>query len=122
GGGLYVSGHAEIVDSAVTDNSISPTNTLGGGIHVDRAAASLRVVNSTVSGNVRVGIDTLGPVEVLGSTVVDNGAAFEGSPFTVGGSVLGGSSGPACASSPASSLGYNVVADASCQLGGPGDQ
>src|SRR5690606_33996679 len=76
----------------------------------------------TVSGNVRVGIDTLGPVDVLGSTVVDNGAAFEGSPYTVGGSMLGGSSGPTCVSSAASSLGYNVVADASCQLGGPGDQ
>jgi predicted outer membrane repeat protein len=110
GGGLSSRGDMYVGNSTVSNNYAEAK---GGGLH---AAGALTLVNSTVAsniasvgGNIGVGerLDAFG--SVIGPTKIDNN----------GGQVQATKTN--CDAPAGGSLGFNVVSDASCRLGGHGD-
>lgn len=128
GGASVLSDTGVVRRSLLVDNHSSGDV---GGLRVS-GVASLRVEGSTVSGNSADGVDGgvfaggTSVVEIIGSTVTDNTVNVRrasGATMLVGGSILADpSSRLNCANShPPTSLGYNVVSDASCGFAAVGD-
>jgi hypothetical protein len=131
GGGIATlcgGGNVEVYDSAIVDNIASRW---GGGLMLTGTSV---IENSTISGNqanfpdaglAGGGIFVGGPTLVRFSTIANNGAVgaggvWVGSELRLYASLLQGNAGHACTGAP-TSLGYNVVSDASCNFAATGD-
>jgi CSLREA domain-containing protein len=130
-----VQGQILIIDSEITDNLVTNWNqsTDYAGLRIGSGHA--RVLRSTIAGHFKglsaipvppyvttisgAGIDNDGTVDVIGSTVVDNGPDLGGSgTFNVSGSIIGlgaaaGSPRGTC-TAPVVSQGYNLDTDGNC--------
>jgi hypothetical protein len=131
GGGIATlcgGGSVEVYDSAIVDNIASRW---GGGLMLTGTSV---IENSTISGNranfpdaslAGGGIFVGAPTLVRFSTIANNGAVgaggvWVGSELRLYASLLQGNAGHACTGAP-TSLGYNIVSDASCNFIATGD-
>jgi len=107
GGAVYVNdGHLSIADSTITGNSATGTAT-GGAIGLDQSA-STTIVGSTINVN-KAG----GPGGLVGGT--------GGSTIFFGGDILVanvGAAGSECSGGGDKDLGYNVIDESTCSMGG----
>lgn len=105
GGGLAVNdGQTVIENSTISGNAaqFADPGLRGGALFVGGAAPDVTVRFSTLASN-------------------DGGGVWSGTPVKMHASLLQGNLGAACVGAPLASQGYNVVSDASCGLGQPGD-
>jgi predicted outer membrane repeat protein len=136
GGAISGEGDVTVINSTVARNAAVAH--VGGGIW---ARGDLYVANSTISNNYAEGegggVLAAGTLGLVSSTVADNVAPVAanvgaGERLEAFGSIIGpaktdhigGQAQPtdtSCHVSSARSFGYNVAADASCELNGPGD-
>lgn len=138
GGGISNYGTLTVENSTVANN----TANTGGGIHSFGGAANqVFVSNSTLSGNIATagavtgggGIQSFTPVFLTNSTVTNNtangtlggGIQMLGNAVTLVNTIVANNTGNSCDIVPPGTLvsnGNNLSSDASCGLGGPGDQ
>ncbi|MCP5098571.1 MAG: tandem-95 repeat protein [Chloroflexi bacterium] len=97
GGGLYISGNATLLNSTVSDNSASSFN--GGGVWMF-LSGSLALNHTTITNNTNIGIVSLDNSPQLMHSIVANQK----------------SGGDCAGSTPATSNGYNLDSDGSCNL------
>ncbi|MGA8219008.1 MAG: right-handed parallel beta-helix repeat-containing protein, partial [Solirubrobacterales bacterium] len=132
GGGLWsdVSAPQSVLVDGSTIESNSATGTGGGAWFYDDGTIrnSTFDANSSPSGGAIRG-GSLGQLSIVNATIAGNqslsaaaAVEFNSGTLTLASSILDNPTGGNCASSPPiTSTGYNVVSDASCALGGPGD-
>jgi CSLREA domain-containing protein len=80
GGGIYNDGSVDIIDSIISNNGRDGETARGGGI-ASSTAGTLKLVNSTVSGNAATGgagINSSGKLEITNSTISGNKAGRGG--------------------------------------------
>ena len=127
-GGIANLGTLEIVGSSIVGN-IARNQSIGG-IFND-AAATLTLVNSTVSGNTANlsfgAIFSFGTLELVNSTVSNNAGGlnggifgFPGSSVTLKNTIVAGNAGRECTGAVVSA-GHNLASDNTCQLTAAGD-
>ncbi|MGA9635113.1 MAG: CSLREA domain-containing protein [Solirubrobacterales bacterium] len=103
GGGAWIYGDGTIRNSTFTDNSAPTGGAIRGG-----DLGQLSIVHSTIAGNQ--------------SSPAAGAINFDSGTLVLSSSILDNPTGGDCYASPApTSAGHNVVSDASCALGGPGD-
>jgi hypothetical protein len=135
GGGIANFGALEIVNSAVIANVNNSSSNLGGGIW---NTAGLFITNTTISGNSASGYShhgggiasISGTVSLLNDTISNNsvsgfssdagGVYLNGGTMTLHNTIIANSAGGACGGG-VTSLGYNLVDDATCAISATGD-
>lgn len=129
GGGLHLEDTEALVEGTTVSGNIVDSEweeavpTRGGGLSV--VGGDVEVRRSTFSGNRAgtAGAAVAGPVRLVGVTVAGNegGSSLSGG-VTVTGSVLVAAEGADACDGEVTSGGWNVAADDSCALDGPGDR
>jgi len=102
GGGLWIQGHATIVNSTIYSNSANAS----GGLHLSNAS-SLTLTNDTIVSNLATAVGAAGNLFGGSNVAMVNTIVAGGGPKNCGGTIV--------------SLGHNLSSDATCPLTATGD-